>query len=50
MHFLVRYYQKGEYDMDYSKTTNGQVINNKGFDYTLSLIGGKGNCAYYFGC
>ncbi|MEK4562687.1 MULTISPECIES: winged helix-turn-helix transcriptional regulator [Staphylococcus] len=27
--------------MDYSKTTNGQVLNNKGFDYTLSLIGGK---------
>lgn len=41
MHFLVRYYPKGEYYMIPSKTKNEKEDSNESFVYTLSLISGK---------
>lgn len=41
MHFLVRYYLKGECKMNKNKEISQYEINSKPFEYTLSLIGGK---------
>lgn len=41
MHFLVRYYPKGEHKMKDNIKTQHSEIDSKPFEYTLSLIGGK---------